>query len=311
MLARLSPVRLFPRIRFVLSAILITVSAACAADPVDLVDEGVCAGVTPGEVDTFAEIGATTEGIAFSPDGRLFISTSTSVKELSPDGTVAHGIDVPSALGLAWKDDALYIAGFNTDEVYRWVPGEEPVTFATGLTKPNFITATPWGTLLVSNDFAPEIYEIDGEGEVAMWSTAVASPNGMVFSADGSELYVATTFEEPGLYVVSVADGKAGDVRKLATFTTGEAPDGIALDAQGGVWVALNVAKKLVRATADGEVETMAEELVFPASLAFGQGEFDACSVYVTQLFGKGVHRVTAGVTGEALFGEEAPGENL
>jgi sugar lactone lactonase YvrE len=197
----------------------------------------------------------------------------------------------------------LYTAGFSTDRVYAI--DASPHEYGGPVSKPNFVAVTPWGSLLVSNDFSADISEITAAGRTGVWTRGVNSPNGMAFSADGSSLYVVSTFDAtPSLWKVPVAGShRAGAPVRVTAFAGSPTPDGIAPVADGSMLVALNVAGKLVRVNVnDGAVTEVARGLTFPASLAFGEGDFDPCSVYVTQLAGKGVHRVAVGAMGGKLY---------
>jgi gluconolactonase len=154
---------------------------------------------------------------------------------------------------------------------------------------------------LVSDDTVGEdtIYEVSWDGAVSPWVDQVPTPNGMVFSLDGAFLYVATTFEQTGLWRVPVSEqGEAGAPERWVEFEGSTAPDGVAIDSEGNVYVALNTAGQIAKVDEEGNASTLATGLFGPASLAFGQGDFDPCSMYVTSLFGTQMSRVGVGVPG-------------
>jgi sugar lactone lactonase YvrE len=164
---------------------------------------------------------------------------------------------------------------------------------------PNFLVNLD-GTVLVSDDTAA-IY-----ANGATWLDAVPSPNGMGILGD--TLYVVSTFEpEPPLWAVPLVDGVPGEPTVVTRFDTGSAPDGLAIDADGGVWVALNLDGELVRVDpTTGTITDRVTGLTTPASLTFG-GD-DPCSLYVTELYGDTVWRVPTAYTGAVVTPWEAPG---
>ena len=182
----------------------------------------------------------------------------------------------------------------------------DPVTgtvevIAEDLGDPNFVVTTPWDTILVSDDRVGEntIDEVTWDGVVTTWVEGVPTPNGMDFSLDETTLYVASTFEEPGLWRVPVNEsGEAGMPEKWVSFDEGTIPDGVAIDSEGNVYVALNIVGQIAKVDPDGNVTIIAEQVSTAASLAFGQGEFDPCSIYATNLFGTQLWRVGIGILG-------------
>lgn len=95
------------------------------------------------------------------------------------------------------------------------------------------------------------------------------------------------------------SDETAGTAEKWVAYEP-SAPDGVAIDSEGNVYVALNTAGQIAKVDSEGSSTTLADEFrgVGPASIAFGQGEFDPCSLYVTSLFTPQMYRVGAGVLG-------------
>lgn len=259
-----------------------------------------------GAVSTVATVAGGTEGISFL-NGTMYVSQSEAIRSIALDGTVGTLAKVSSALGLAPGVDTLLVAapgeftidGSGTDgSVLRVGVDGSVETLEEGFANPNFLAVSNTGTVLMSDDTNESIWAL-GQGE---WATGIPSPNGMAFSPDFSTLYVVSTFvSDPPLWRIPVEGGAAGTAEVVANLPTGSAPDGITVDADGNIWVAANVAGELVRITPEGEMETIAEDLPNPASLAFGQGDWDPCSIYMTSLYGDTVSRVEVGVTGASL----------
>ncbi len=251
-----------------------------------------------------------TEGLAFQ-DGRLFVTAPDGVHEVAADGSTQKLVSLESALGLAPWDGGLAVAvmgeftfsGDTDGQVMAVSLTGEVTELASALSNPNFVVATPWGSLLVSDDTAPRIDEIrPGVAGFSSWTTAVESPNGMVFSADGLRLFVASTFVTGGPLWRVVVEGEdlAGQAELWASLTDGGANDGVARDQEGGIWVAANLTGELWRVEEEtGEAEIRVTGLTNPASLAFGEGEnWDPCSIYLTELYGERVMRVATGISG-------------
>jgi gluconolactonase len=248
-----------------------------------------------------------TEGITFDAGGNLFVSAiDTEVDDqllsVTTEGTFAVAAEAESILGLESHSSGIIAAAIETGELLLIDPATgASERIATGLGRPNFVVTTPWDTMLVSDDDPGEetIDEVTWDGDVSPWVAGVPTPNGMVFSLDHRTLYVATTFEEPGLWRVPVSeDGQAGTPEKWITFENATTPDGVAIDSEGNVYVALNFAAQIAKVDPAGNVTILAEDVESAASLAFGQGDFDPCSLYVTSLFGTQLWRVGAGVPG-------------
>jgi sugar lactone lactonase YvrE len=245
-----------------------------------------------GNVQDFGEA-TRTEGITFDADGNLYVSAQSNdaddlLLDVSLAGTFETVAQSESILGLESHANGIIAAGIRTGELLLIDPATGDVdVIAENLGEPNFVVTTPWDTILVSADTSGEdtIYEVTWEGDVSTWVDGVPTPNGMVFSLDHSTLYVATTFEETGLWRVPVsANGEAGMPTKWVAFESSSAPDGVAIDSEGNVYVALNTAGQIAKVDPDGNYSILATGLPLVASLAFGQGEFDPCSIYATSL---------------------------
>ena len=262
-----------------------------------------------------------TEGITFSPDGRLFVSNDDRIEELQPDGTRSLLAEVPQSVGLTFWEGALVVASFDaglgavTGGVYRVDIDSGAVSLLTGgIEAANFPAVTPWGTLLVADDTGTEeIVEVTRDGARSTWSAAVPSPNGIGFSADGATAFVATTFGNPApLWAVPVVDGEAGAPTSLVSWGPGNVPDGLAMGLDGDVWLTQNVGGRVDRirpgAPEGQRVIASFEGVPWAASVAFGVGPaWDACSLYVTSLFGPDVYRLSVGAHGAPMVGATAP----
>lgn len=273
----------------------------------------------PGTATVFAANVGNSEGIAFL-NGKLYIAGGEGIRELAADGSATMFAAVPATVGMVAWHGALYAASgsdgtvadafcspSNHGVIWKITTDGQSSVFARGLISPNFIVATPWNTLLVSDDCRTNttIYEVDASGNTSVWSdTVIISANGMQFDAAFGNLFVATTFvKSPPLYQIPInPDHSPGTASKIHTFNNGTTPDGLAIDKDGNLYVALNVANVIHKVAPDGTDSPFAQGMTTPASLAFGDGPgFDPCSMYVTSLFGHDVSQVVVGTTGLPL----------
>lgn len=143
-----------------------------------------------------------------------------------------------------------------------------------------------------------EIWRIAPAGEVAPVAGGVLWANGIGFSPDGRTAYGSDYARSCVLAWDVGGDGSLSAPRTFAALAAGSA-DGLAVDRQGGVWVAAGDAGLLVRFDARGALD---QEIDVPASfvssLCFGGEEMR--DLYVTTGDGK-LLRSRAEVAGLAL----------
>jgi xylono-1,5-lactonase len=117
-----------------------------------------------------------------------------------------------------------------------------------------------------------ELWRIDAEGKGTVVYDDVLHANGVTLSPGEQTIYQSDTRKNVILVHTLADDGTAGD-RRAFHFPPG-APDGLAIDAQGLLWVASARAGCVARLTPDGEIDRV---LDVPAravtSLCFGGDE--------------------------------------
>jgi sugar lactone lactonase YvrE len=127
------------------------------------------------------------------------------------------------------------------------------------------------------------LYRLDPDGQVRAMLTPVTTSNGLDWSPDSRLMYYADT--RTGNVDVFDFDESAGTIANRRVFAAiprdSGRPDGLIVDAEGGVWVALWAGGALRRYQADGTLERV---IRFPVSLitkcAFGGPALD--ELYVT-----------------------------
>jgi sugar lactone lactonase YvrE len=107
------------------------------------------------------------------------------------------------------------------------------------------------------------VYRLDGDHSVRAVLTGVTVSNGLDWSPDGSLAY----YNDTATYRTDVFTydpvGGLADRRPFVDLTTEELrPDGLTVDAQGGVWVALSNGGAVRRYTPDGRLD---EVVTLPA----------------------------------------------
>jgi sugar lactone lactonase YvrE len=130
-----------------------------------------------------------------------------------------------------------------------------------------------------------EIWRIGPAGDVAPVAGGVLWANGIGFSPDGATAYGSDYARSCVLAWDVEPDGALSSSRTFAEMPAGSA-DGLAVDVEGGVWVATGDAGKVMRFLPDGSLD---RELDVPApfvsSLCFG-GD-DMRDIYITTADGK------------------------
>lgn len=194
-----------------------------------------------GNTEVVAEVAERPSGLGFLPDGRLLIVSMQNRLLLRLDREGLTTVADLSSLAVGSPNDMVvdthgraYIGHFG----YDLFGGEEP---------------RPASLLLVTPD-----------GQVREVADGLEFPNGTVISPDGKSLIVAETFGRR-LTAFSIADdGGLSERRVFAQFDE-ETPDGICLDARGGVWVSSFESGEFVRVEDGG---TITERIPVPGKRA-------------------------------------------
>lgn len=98
------------------------------------------------------------------------------------------------------------------------------------------------------------LWRIDPDLAVTAWLSGLAIPNGLGWSPDGTRMYfIDSSWREVREYQYEPATGAIGEPRTLARFPEdGSVPDGLTIDAEGHLWIALWGAGCVVRVSPDG-----------------------------------------------------------
>jgi D-xylonolactonase len=217
-------------------------------------------------------------------------------------------------------DGALLLFG-ECGAVHRLDPlGDGPPSEAESLIDPdpdrfrerfNDVIADPEGRVFcgvmpdVDAGVPGELYRLDRDGTFTRVIDELDLPNGMGFTRDGTATYVTDTCEHadrPGYVDRYDYDRATGALRDPERFVTRERegfPDGLTVDADGGVWSAAWLGGELVRYTPDGERDRTVPFVPRKvSSITFGGDDYR--DAYVTTAGGD--DRATGGAGAGGLF---------
>ncbi|MGH3715776.1 MAG: SMP-30/gluconolactonase/LRE family protein [Micromonosporaceae bacterium] len=209
-----------------------------------------------GEPDRTIDIGAHVSAIGLRESGGLLIAVVDRVRTLDPrTGEMATIATVKHPGPQARFNDA------SCDPAGRFWVG----TMA--------YDSTPGAGIL---------YRLDRSGEVTPVLDGITVSNGLGFTPDGGTLYYADTPTQKIDVFAVTAGGRLTDRRTLVEIPKQQgSPDGLTLDAEGCVWVALWDGAAVHRYTPDGALDRVVEFPVpRPTCPVFGGPDLD--TLYAT-----------------------------
>ena len=191
-------------------------------------------------------------------DGKFWFSDmhAKRVVRVGSDGRAETVVEVPNnPSGLGWLPDGrLLVVSMNDRRLMRLDPG--------GLCNDMVVDAAGrayvgnFGYDLIANE-APRptaLARVDPDGKTSVAATDLLFPNGTVITPDERTLIVGESFGAR-LSAFDVArDGSLSNRRVWAALEGGAIPDGIALDAEGAIWVASPTTGECLRVHEGGRV---------------------------------------------------------
>jgi sugar lactone lactonase YvrE len=136
------------------------------------------------------------------------------------------------------------------------------------------------------------LYRLDPDGRVQLLQDGLQVPNGIGLSPDGRRLYVNESWLGSFAYDVA-ADGTLSGRSLLSPAAD---CDGLAVDQEGGIWIARFNSGSLLRVLPDGRLDReIAVSVKAVTSLCFGGG--DDRTVYVTTGGDNGLDLLLRGLT--------------
>jgi sugar lactone lactonase YvrE len=240
-----------------------------------------------GDLRTEFEIDDQPSGLGWTPDGSLLVVSMKKRQLLrrTPDGKIALHSDL-SGIATGNCNDMVvdaqgraYVGNFGFDLDARMAAR------AAGET----LTDTPTAKLAL----------VDADGRASVAAEDMHFPNGSVITPDGRTLIVAESMSCELTAFDIGADGRLSN-RRLWAATGDASPDGIALDAEGAIWVANPRAHECLRIAEGGKVL----EVVDPGDSCFAcmLGGDDGRTLFMLTAERTASHQTAATPTGRVVI---------
>jgi gluconolactonase len=256
------------------------------------------------------------EAVAWGPDGRVYAGGEAGqlYRMGLTDGSCEQVAQVAGGFILGMAHDAdgnVYACDERLHCVHKITPAGAVSVYAGGneqqkIRLANYPVFDDRGNLFVSDsgDFGAKngfIWRVAPGGKAEIWDrSANGFTNGMCLSADGRALYVAES-SPPLISKLEIReDGSAGQ-RTVLVELPRQVPDGVALDREGNLYIAMYNPNIIYRLSAKGELETLYDDwqqlnLLSPTNVAFGGP--DMKTLIIASLCGWAVHTARVEVPG-------------
>lgn len=220
----------------------------------DIVQGRVFAADPDGSLATVAEI-ERPSGLGFLPDGALLVVGMASRLLFRVDSGGVRAVADLTALGSALNDMVVARNGDAYIDWYRSAGRFAPLPGADGT--PLVHAADPdryyVNGLGIAPDLTGGIALVRPDGTVRCVAEGLDYPNGLAITPDGGTLIASLSNAGRLVAFAIAADGTLGAPRTWAELP-GRHPDGICLDAEGGLWVASVATSAFLRVLEGGEI---------------------------------------------------------
>jgi gluconolactonase len=196
------------------------------------------------------------EGPAFDRDGNLFFVNwlTSSINRLDAEGTVTEFYNtggIPA--GLAFHPDGSLWVADEGDDIHGLMritsDGRAEIAVneyqGTPLNGANDLVIDRNGVIYFSDPWGSSaenpiggFYRYHPDGRLEQIDTGLAFPNGVALNADESAVYLAETYKTRILRYEILADGSMGSAEEWAQTGEPWGPDGMAFDADGNLYCA-------------------------------------------------------------------------
>jgi gluconolactonase len=252
------------------------------------------------------------EGVCWSPaEGAIYAGGEAGqLYRFALDGGEAETVTtVPGGFLLGMALDAagnVYACDANSGHVQRIAPGGRIDPYGERIGYPNYPVFDREGNLWVTDSGAWDevsggLVRIAPDGTTERIAGPFRFANGLAIS--GEYLYMVES-QMPGVVRIPLVGGPAEAVVTLPRTV----PDGLAFDAEGGLWIGCYQPNRIYRLDAGGELAVVVDDwtgeyVMTPTNLAFAGAELG--ELVLASLCGWAVRAIDPGVKGASL---EYPG---
>jgi gluconolactonase len=205
-----------------------------------------------------AEVPGYCEGIVFDRDGMAYVSDTPhgTIYKVTADGTTSVWASTPAPNGHKILADGTHLvcdkgAVLHLDANGKKLPDASNECDGKPLRVPNDLTIDPKGGFYFTDPGGSSaknpigtVHYVDPQGKTHLIAEGLAFPNGIVLRPDGKTLIVGESEHNRVLSFAVLSPGKLGPRKVFATLPAKQgdqienAPDGIALDMDGDLFVA-------------------------------------------------------------------------
>ena len=225
------------------------------------------------------------ESVLAAADGMLYSGDWTlGIAQTAPDGTVSGAIEadligqgfLPNGIAMTPEGDFLFANLGEAGGVWRVGRRGEAKPVATEVAgrkipPANFVLidgARIWITVSAasrnhahfsSDENTGQILLVE-DGNISVAAGGLTWTNEMRIAPDGRHLYVNETFACRTTRYDLAPDGTLSNPQHMV-YPAGTFPDGLAFDAEGGLWIVCVVSNRIIRLAPDGSWTTLFEDL--------------------------------------------------
>jgi len=231
------------------------------------------------------------EGMTVDDHGNCYLSLvfGGRIKKVAADGAQSVYAQIPDnwLLGMTF-DQAGNLVVCGASGIWKVAPNGSVSMFAT-VPGHNFLNDVAYdhhGNLFVTDSNAYCIWKIDPQGNAVLWSADPLlqgassifpfplGPNGIRFDDSAHTLYVLNTSAGRVVRFNVNRDGTASAGSVVVSSSTLFGADGMDIDPQGDLYIAVNIQDRIVRVTPHGDLSdvVVGGALATPTALAFRRG---------------------------------------